>query len=154
MKLAKTPLPITGKTRLVGIFGDPVAHSRSPAMHNAAFAALGLDYRYLPFRVAPADLANATRSIRALGLVGVNVTVPHKEKIARHLDTLSELAGTLGAVNTVVHADGVLRGENTDVFGFVESLRRQRRRLRGRRAVVIGAGGASSRWAARATWPN
>lgn len=143
MSRSGAPAPITGHTRLVGIFGDPVAHSRSPAMHNAAFAELGLNYRYVPFHVRPHQLAAATRSIRALELVGVNVTVPHKEKILRHLDSLSELAGTLGAANTVINRDGHLVGDNTDVFGFVESLRPRRRALRNRSAVVIGAGGAA-----------
>lgn len=135
--------PISGHTRLVGIFGDPVDHSRSPAMHNAAFAALGLDLRYVPFRVRPTDLAAATRAIRALDLLGVNVTVPHKEKILRHLDSLSDLAATVGAVNTVINRNGHLHGDNTDVFGFVQSLRSRRLRLRGKRVIVIGAGGAA-----------
>ncbi len=138
-----SPAPITGKTRLVGIFGDPVAHSRSPAMHNAAFAALQLDYRYVPFHVQPAALKAATQSIRALGLRGVNLTVPHKERVLRHLDSLSDLAATLGAVNTVINRDGHLHGDNTDVFGFVQSLQSHRRRLRNRRAIVVGAGGAA-----------
>ncbi len=112
-------------------------------MHNAAFAALGLDLRYVPFRVRPADLAAATRAIRALDLIGVNVTVPHKEKILRHLDSLSDLAATVGAVNTVINRNGHLHGDNTDVFGFVQSLRSRRLRLRGKRVVVIGAGGAA-----------
>lgn len=112
-------------------------------MHNAAFAALGLDLCYAPFRVRPADLAAATRAIRALDLLGVNVTVPHKEKILRYLDSLSDLAAAVGAVNTVINRDGHLHGDNTDVFGFVQSLRSRRLRLRGRRAIVIGAGGAA-----------
>lgn len=112
-------------------------------MHNAAFAALGLDYRYLPFRVAPADLKAATQSIRALGMRGVNVTIPHKENIVRYLDSLGEVASAIGAVNTIVNDNGHLRGENTDVHGFVESLRPYKANLRRRRAIVIGAGGAS-----------
>ncbi len=135
--------PVTGRTLTVGIFGDPVAHSRSPAMHNAAFAALKLDWIYTPFHVTPDALAAATRGIRALGMRGVNLTVPHKEKVLRHLDSLSDLAETLGAANTVVNRDGHLHGDNTDVFGFVQSLRKYRPRLRKRRAVVIGAGGAA-----------
>lgn len=112
-------------------------------MHNAAFATLGLDCRYVPFHVRPRELAAATRAIRSLDLLGVNVTVPHKEAIVRHLDALSELATAVGAVNTVLHRDGQLIGDNTDVFGFVQSLRARRVRLRGRRAVVVGAGGAA-----------
>ena len=112
-------------------------------MHNAAFASLGLDYRYLAFRVRSDDLATATRSIRVLGIRGVNVTVPHKERVARFVDSVSEIAAAIGAVNTIVNDGGHLHGDNTDVFGFVQSLRDHRRRLRGRRAIVIGAGGAS-----------
>jgi len=134
---------ITGRTRVVGIFGDPIEHTRSPAMHNAAFAAVGLDYRYLAFHVDPANLKAATHSIRALGMRGVNVTVPHKESVVRYLDSLSEVASSIGAVNTIVNENGHLRGENTDVHGFVESLRPYKANLRGRRAIVIGAGGAS-----------
>ncbi len=139
----KAQPPLSARTRTIGIFGDPVDHSRSPAMHNAAFAALGLDYRYLAFRVDAEQLRAATHSIRALGLRGVNVTVPHKEKIRRYLDTTSDLAETVGAVNTVINRDGELHGDNTDVFGFVQSLRAKRVRLRGQRALVIGAGGTA-----------
>ena len=143
MSKPRRAAPISGRTRLAGIFGDPVEHSLSPAMHNAAFAALGLDCRYVPFHVRPRDLATATGAIRALDLLGVNVTVPHKETIVRHLDSLSELAAAVGAVNTVIQRDGHLHGDNTDVFGFVQSLRARRLRLRDRRAILIGAGGAA-----------
>jgi len=137
------PLPISASTKIVGIFGDPVAHSRSPTMQNAAFAALGLDFRYLAFHVAPTNLRAATQSIRALGIRGVNVTVPHKESVRRYLDSESDLAHAIGAVNTIVNQNGHLRGENTDLDGFVRSLRARKTRLRNKRAVVIGAGGAS-----------
>jgi shikimate dehydrogenase len=128
---------------VVGIYGDPVEHTRSPVMHNAAFAALGLDYRYLAFHVAPVDLRAAIQAIRTLRLRGVNVTVPHKENAVRYLDSVSELASAIGAVNTIVNDDGRLHGDNTDVHGFVESLRAYKAYLRGRRAIVVGAGGAS-----------
>ncbi len=133
--------PIRATTRIAGIFGDPVEHSRSPQMHNAAFAALKLNCRYVAFRVRPEELRRATQSIRSLQLIGVNVTVPHKEKILPHLDECTPLASTLGAVNTVINRDGTLIGDNTDVAGFVGSLRGKR--LRGHRAIVIGAGGAA-----------
>ena len=136
-------LPISGRTRVVGIIGDPVTHSRSPAMHNAAFAALGLDWVYVPLPVRSADLAAAVAAVRALGLAGVNVTVPHKEAVLPHLDALTPLARRVGAVNTIVARDGRLLGDNTDVHGFAATLRQQRLRLRGRRVLVIGAGGAA-----------
>jgi shikimate dehydrogenase len=136
-------LPVSGRTRVVGIIGDPVAHSRSPAMHNAAFAALGLDWVYVPFAVAGQDVGTAVAAVRALGLAGLNVTVPHKEAVLAHLDRLTPLARRVGAVNTIVNQDGRLLGDNTDVHGFAATLRVQRLRLRGRHAVVIGAGGAA-----------
>jgi shikimate dehydrogenase len=137
------PLRISGATRVVGIIGDPVAHSRSPAMHNAAFAALALDWVYVPLPVAADDLPAAVAAVRALGLAGVNVTVPYKEAVLPHLDALTPLARGVGAVNTIVNRDGRLEGDNTDVHGFAVTLRQRRARLRGRHAVVIGAGGAA-----------
>lgn len=141
--LARARREITGHTRVVGIFGDPVEHSLSPAMHNAAFAALGLDFVYVAFHVDAHSLRSATRAIRALGLVGVNVTVPHKERILPLLDSCSVLARRVGAVNTVVNRGGQLWGENTDVHGVLVALREARFRARGKKAVVIGAGGAA-----------
>lgn len=139
----KAERQISGRTRVVGIFGDPVEHSLSPAMHNAAFAALGLDFVYVPFRVNAEALREATRAIRALDLVGVSVTVPHKEQILPLLDFCSPLARRVGAVNTVVNRGGQLWGDNTDVHGVVSALREARFRVRGKRAVVVGAGGAA-----------
>src|SRR5438309_1512140 len=110
-------MSISGHTRVVGIIGDPVAHSRSPAMHNAAFQALRLDFVYVPLRVSPSHLRAAVTGIRALGVAGVNVTVPHKERVVPLLDTVSDTARRAGAVNTIVNRDGQLRGENTDVIG-------------------------------------
>jgi len=135
------PLPISGRTRVVGILGDPVEHSRSPAMHNAAFAALGLDWVYVPFPVAAAEIGAAVAAVRALGLAGVNVTVPHKESVLAHLDAVTPLARRVGAVNTIINRGGRLLGDNTDVHGFAQTLRG--RRLRGRSVVVIGAGGSA-----------
>lgn len=136
-------LRISGRTRVVGIIGDPVAHSRSPVMHNAAFTALGLDWVYVPLPVAADDVPAAVAAVRALGLAGVNVTVPHKEAVLPHLDALTPLARQVGAVNTVVNQDGRLLGDNTDVHGFAAALRQHGARLRGRHALVIGAGGAA-----------
>ncbi len=134
---------IDGHTRTVGIFGDPIAHTRSPAMHNAAFQALGLPYVYLPFHVRPADLVKAVHGVRALGLLGLNVTVPHKERIVRCLDSLSPEAELCGAVNTVVNQDGQLFGDNTDGRGFLNSLQEAKLSPRGSEVVLIGAGGSA-----------
>jgi shikimate dehydrogenase len=137
------PLQITGHTRLVGIFGDPITHTRSPAMQNAAFRACNLSYVYVPLHVRPADLAKAVQAIRAYHLVGVNVTVPHKERIVRYLDELSEEASLCGAVNTVVNRDGVLFGDNTDGRGFLASLQHRGFSPQHREIVLIGAGGST-----------
>ncbi len=134
---------ICGSTRIIGIFGDPIAHTRSPAIHNAAFRALNLPYVYTPFHVRSVDLARATSAIRALDLAGVNVTVPHKERIVRYLDSLSPEAELCGAVNTVIHRSGTLHGDNTDGRGFLESLREIDFFARDCQAVVIGAGGSA-----------
>lgn len=134
---------ISGHTGIVGILGDPVEHSMSPAMHNAAFEALGLDLTYVPFRVRPADLREAVMGLRALALVGANVTVPHKEAIVPLLDGLSAEARRLGAVNTVVRRGHRLLGHNTDSPGFAASLAAARVQLAGRSAVLIGAGGSA-----------
>ena len=134
---------ITGSIRIVGIFGDPIAHTRSPAMHNAAFRACKLPYVYVPFLVRPAELTRAVQSIRDLNLVGVNVTVPHKERIVRALDTLSAEAKLCGAVNTVVNREGELFGDNTDGRGFLQSLHAQGFVPRRQEVILIGAGGSA-----------
>ncbi|MBI3301450.1 MAG: shikimate dehydrogenase [Deltaproteobacteria bacterium] len=134
---------ISGQTRVVGIFGDPITHTRSPAMQNAAFRARNLPYVYVPFLVRPTDLPRAVHSIRSLNLVGVNVTVPHKERIVRHLDALSAEADLCGAVNTVVNCKGTLFGDNTDGRGFLVSLQERCLSPRRREIVLIGAGGAT-----------
>jgi shikimate dehydrogenase len=134
---------ISGRTRVIGIIGDPVAHSRSPAMHNAALEALQLDAVYVPFHVTPARLRDAIRAFRALDLCGLNVTVPHKEKILGMLDGVTKRARVIGAVNTVYRHGDEIFGDNTDASGFLAALREAAVRLRGRRALVIGAGGAA-----------
>jgi shikimate dehydrogenase len=134
---------ITGRTRVVGVIGDPIEHSRSPAMHNAAFRALGLPWVYVPFRVASDDVAAAVAAVRALGLGGVNVTIPHKEAVLPHLDRLSARARACGAVNTIVSRRGVLSGENTDVLGLERDWVERGVPRRVRESVVIGAGGAA-----------
>jgi shikimate dehydrogenase len=136
-------MQISGRTRIVGIVGDPVAHSLSPAMHNAAFRALGLDFAYVAFHVRAAQMRQALEGIRSLGIVGVNVTVPHKERVIPWLDWISPAARRAGAVNTIVQRDGHLHGENTDVTGFLQALRDEKVSVRGCRALVIGAGGAA-----------
>ncbi len=136
-------LTIEGSTRIVGIIGDPVDHSISPRMHNAAFAELGLDFAYVPFPTSASQLRAAMRSISALGLAGFNVTVPFKTSCMRYLDKLSDAAKTIGAVNTVYREKDKLVGDNTDASGFHQALLANGVRPRGKRVLVIGAGGSA-----------
>ena len=125
-----------------GIFGWPVAHAKSPIIHRFWLGKLGLDGDYGRFPVHPADLAAAIRALPALGLRGVNITVPHKISVIAHLDTVTAAARAIGAVNTVtVGTDGGLSGSNTDVDGILEPLRDYD--LAGRRVVIAGTGGAA-----------
>ena len=137
-------MPITGKTRVVGIFGDPVAHSLSPPMQNAAFQAAGIDAVYVPFHVTPAQLCDAVCAMRSLGLVGINLTIPHKEAVCGLLDELDPLAELIGAVNTVVNRAGRLCGYNTDGLGLLRAVALELGvDPRGKRVLVAGAGGAA-----------
>jgi len=134
---------ISGRTRITGLFGYPVEHSLSPAMHNAAFEYLNLDYCYVAFSVRPDLLEDAIRAIKALNLKGVNVTVPHKERVIPFLDEVDGEASFIGAVNTILNTDGKLIGYNTDGRGFMESLKEAGIQVEGKTALIIGAGGAS-----------
>jgi len=134
---------IGGRTKITGIFGYPVEHTFSPAMHNAAFEDFGLDYCYVPFLVHPDYLKDAVQAIKALNISGVNVTVPHKEKVMPLLDEIDEEASFIGAVNTVVNSRGRLKGYNTDGRGFIQSLKESNIPVEGKDILVIGAGGAS-----------
>lgn len=134
---------ISGRTRITGLFGYPVEHSLSPVMHNAAFEHLNLDYCYVVFPVRPDLLGDAVRAIKALNLRGVNVTVPHKERVIPFLDKVDGEASFIGAVNTILNTDGTLVGYNTDGRGFMESLKEAGIQVEGKTALIIGAGGAS-----------
>lgn len=133
---------INGKTRITGLFGYPVEHSISPDMHNAAFRKLGLNIVYVPFRVSPEYLADAIRSVRALNLLGVNVTVPHKERVLPLLERIDDEASFIGAVNTIVNDSEVLKGFNTDGRGFMKALSEEDVYLDGKKVIIIGTGGA------------
>lgn len=134
---------ITGKTKIVGIFGDPIEHTLSPVIHNAAFRELKLDYCYVPFLVKREKLKEATEAIRALNMVGVNITVPHKEAVIEYLDELSDEAKFIGAVNTILNEGGKLIGYNTDSYGFVKSLKEEGIELNDKNILLLGAGGAA-----------
>ena len=139
-------MTISGKAVVAGVMGWPVAHSRSPLLHNFWLARAGIDGVYVPFAVPPDRVAEALRALAALGFAGTNVTIPHKEAAFAAVDEADPLARRIGAVNTVfVRADGSLAGTNTDAFGFVEALRGRLGAWSGAgaAAVVLGAGGAA-----------
>jgi shikimate dehydrogenase len=135
---------ISGKTRLLALIGHPVSHSLSPAMHNAAFAADGLDFVYVCLDVDPDDLPAAVKGAAALKLCGFNITMPHKRAMIPLLDELDEGARISGAVNTVVIDGPTLRGYNTDGGGMVMACREAGIELSGRRVLLLGAGGAAA----------
>ncbi len=139
---------IGGRTKLLALIGDPVGHSLSPAMHNAAFAADGLDFVYVALNVRADDLPAAVRGTAALGLRGFNVTMPHKRAMVPLVDELDEGAGISGAVNTVVIEGPKLRGFNTDGPGLVEACREAGIALEDQRILLLGAGGAAASIAA------
>jgi len=149
--MIESPPPIDGATQLVGIIGWPVAHSFSPLIHNAAFAALGLNWCYVPLPVSDGHLAAALRGLVALGFRGANVTVPHKSAVLPLLDSIDDAARTIGAVNTirVDPVSGMLHGLNTDVMGFLGDLIAHGVPLNtDTHALMLGAGGAERACAA------
>lgn len=131
-------------TLLAGIFGHPLGHSISPAFQQAAFDHLGIDATYQAWETPPETLGDAVSGLRADTYLGANVTIPHKQAVLRHLDTVEPLAASIGAVNTIVRDGDRLIGHNTDAYGFVQSLRREADfQPAGKRVVLIGAGGAA-----------
>lgn len=136
-------LGVRGTTTVVGVIGWPVAHSLSPPMHNAAFAYLGLDWVYVPFAVAPEDVGRAVEGVRALGIAGINVTIPHKAAVVPYLDELDQTVADLGVANTIHNTGGLLKGYNTDGPGLLRSLDEAGCSVTGRRVALIGAGGAA-----------
>jgi shikimate dehydrogenase len=138
------PAPISGHTALAGVLGDPVRHSLSPAMHNAALAELGLDWVYLALPTPAEQLETVVRGLEALDCRGLSVTLPHKQTVAGLCRSLSPLAERVGAVNTLVrHPEGGWLGDNTDVTGFLAPLQASGTSWQGQRAVVLGCGGSA-----------
>ena len=135
---------ISGRTMVFGIFGCPVEHTFSPGMLNAAFWKLGMNACYVPYAVEPAQLREAVRAIVPLGIRGLNVTVPHKERVIPFLDDVTDDAGLIRAVNTIEVQGRRLIGHNTDGRGFLRSVREETSfRPKGRRVLIVGAGGAA-----------
>ncbi len=136
-------MTISGKTRVCGVIGDPIEHTLSPCMHNAAFEALGLDYVFLAFKVKPAGVADAVNGMRALNIRGLNVTMPHKHTVMKNLDRIDLSAQLINSVNTILNKENLLFGFNTDGVGAVKALKENGVELKGRKVLLLGAGGAA-----------
>ena len=126
-----------------GVIGHPIAHSLSPLMHNTAYALLGLDCTYDSFDIAPESLSDALKDFANRGFCGLNVTIPHKERVSLQVHELSDEARVVGAVNTIRFEGGRLRGSNTDVYGAEVTLEPYRKSLHGEKVLLLGAGGTS-----------
>ena len=135
---------ITGHTKLTGLLGSPVAHSKSPLMHNEAFRLLNLDYVYLCFDVPENNLKTAFEGLKKLNVAGFNCTMPDKTLMCQLVDELSPAARMIGAVNTVVNANGKFVGHNTDGIGYIKSLQNFGHEIKNQKMTLLGAGGAAS----------
>jgi shikimate dehydrogenase len=135
-------MKISGKTRVCGIIGDPVEHSLSPLMHNAAFEELNLDFVYVALRVGRGELREAIIGARSLDFHGLNVTMPHKNSVLRHLDGTDSTARSIGAVNTILNEEGRFIGYDTDGLGALKALKENGLSPKGKRLLLLGAGGA------------
>ncbi|MEM3752932.1 MAG: shikimate dehydrogenase, partial [Candidatus Bathyarchaeia archaeon] len=136
-------MKISGKTQLCALIGDPVEHSLSPYIHNAAFKHLKLDFVYVTFKVSKENVREALEGARALGIRGLNVTMPLKTAVIQHLDELDPNAEKIGAVNTILNNEGKLTGYNTDGLGALEALKANGQNPAGKNILVLGAGGAA-----------
>ncbi|MGL4373973.1 MAG: shikimate dehydrogenase [Turicibacter sp.] len=135
---------ITGHTELIGLIATPIRHSSSPAMHNEAFAKLGLDYAYLAFEVGTEQLEDTIKGFRAMNVRGSNVSMPNKTVVHKYLDGVSEAAALCGAVNTIVNDNGVLTGHITDGIGYMMGLKDAGVDVVGKKMTIVGAGGAAT----------
>ncbi|MCL2116001.1 MAG: shikimate dehydrogenase [Methanobrevibacter sp.] len=133
---------INGTTKIVGVIGDPIEHSLSPAMFNAAFKSLKLDYAYVPFNVKKQDLRSAIAGAKAFNIKGLNVTIPHKRKVLNEIDKFDIMANLIGAVNTIKFSNGKSYGYNTDCVGAVRAIE-EVCDLKDKNVVIVGAGGAA-----------
>jgi shikimate dehydrogenase len=131
---------INTKTKLCALIGNPVEHSISPNMHNTAFKQLGLNYVYLAFKVE--NIREAITGLKEIGFIGANITIPYKVEVIKHLDWVEETTKKIGAVNTVVNSNGILKGYNTDMEGFLKPLE-EKTEIKGKKITLIGAGGAA-----------
>jgi shikimate dehydrogenase len=134
---------ISGKTEIFAVIGDPIEHTLSPAMHNAAFEHLKLDYVFLAFRVTPDEIEKALQGVRALGIRGLNVTMPHKHAVTEFIDEADATVKFLRSANTILNQRGRLRGFNTDGIGAAKALKNSDIDLAGKKVLLLGAGGAA-----------
>ncbi len=134
---------ISGTTKTFCLIGHPVEHSMSPTMWNPALQELGLDYVYMAFDVEPNNLENAIKGMRALGIKGMNVTIPHKEAVIKYLDEVEEVAKKMGAINTIKNDNGKLKGRNTDAGGALKSLIDAGCEISGKNVLFLGSGGVA-----------
>jgi len=134
---------IKAHTKVLCVIGHPIEHSMSPVMHNAALKELSLDYIYLAFDVPPKNLKEALLGFKKSDMKGINVTIPHKETIIPHLDQIEPLAKKIGAVNTIKNINGVLIGKNTDALGAKKALIDAECKIKGKKVLILGAGGAA-----------
>lgn len=131
------------RSELIGLFGCPVDENPTVVIMEAAFKALGLNYRYNTMLVYPENLETAVKSLKALHMKGTHITIPHKVSVISYLDRLTDTAALIGAVNTVYEDHGEMVGENTDGKGFIKSLEDEHIKISGKKAVILGAGGAA-----------
>lgn len=141
---------ITGKTKLLGLIGTPVEHSKSPEMYNYCFNKFGLDYAYLAFDIPLEKTEDAINALKTVGFKGANVTMPCKQEVLKYMDELTPAAKAIGAINTIVNDNGRLIGYNTDGMGYTKNLERSGVAVKGKRIVLLGGGGAASAIAAQA----
>ncbi len=134
---------IKGSTKVIALLGDPVEHSISPEMQNAALEKKKLDFVYVAFKVPEKYVEESIKGIKSLGLKGANVTIPHKSAVMKYLDELDEISQKIGAVNTINEENGKLKGYNTDGKGALRALRRKIGEIRGKEVLILGAGGAA-----------
>ena len=140
--MLNNPQIIAG-TKVLCVIGHPIEQSMSPVMHNAALKELSLNYIYLAFDVSPEDLEKAVLGFKKHNMKGINVTIPHKEMIIQYLDKIDPLAEKIGAVNTIKNEDGILTGKNTDAFGAKKALIDAGCKFKGKKLLILGAGGAA-----------
>jgi len=133
---------IDGTTKVIGIIGNPIEHSFSPIMFNAAFQSMNMDYVYVPFKVEKKDIKYAIKGAKAFNIKGLNVTIPHKQKIINELDKFDIMANLIGAVNTIDFKNGISKGYNTDCVGAVKAIK-EHCDIKDKNVVIVGAGGAA-----------